>query len=81
MRRLGRVSDREVAVVLCFRLEIHIVSNFFTLWAMMGYDGLDFETAHVKPSMDPIIWSITTWILEHWSVNGTHTHIYINRCI
>jgi hypothetical protein len=62
-------------VVLCFRLEIHIVSQFFT-----GYDGLDFETAHVKPSMDPSIWSITTWILEHWSVNGIYiyNYIYIN---
>jgi hypothetical protein len=80
LRRLGRVSDREVAVVLCFRLEIHIVSQFFT-----GYDGLDFETAHVKPSMDPSIWSITTWILEHWSVNGIYIYIiiyiYKYRCI
>ena len=45
---------------------------------MMGYDGLDFETAHVKPSMDPIIWSITTWILEHWSVNGIYIYIDID---
>ena len=45
---------------------------------MMGYDGLDVETAHVKPSMDPIIWSITTWILEHWSVNGIYIYSWVN---
>lgn len=46
---------------------------------MMGYDGLDFETAHVKPSMDPIIWSITTRILEHWSINGVYINIDVYR--